>query len=202
MLNIQSNKALGASLGSTTVNSGAALQLQNIITVTNETLTLRGTGVASDGALRNISGNNTWTGNISLGSTARINSDADTLTLSGSISGSNTSLLVGGSGNTTTGNAMSLGSGGLTKDGSGTLTLGATGNNYTGATAVTGGTLRLNANDALPHGTALTVSSPATLDLNNNTATVASLGRQRQYSHRHRPAHRRATATTPPSPAP
>ncbi|HEY2139965.1 MAG TPA: autotransporter-associated beta strand repeat-containing protein, partial [Chthoniobacterales bacterium] len=56
VLNIQNAAALGGTTAGTTVASGAALQIQNGITVGAETLTLNGSGVAADGALRNISG--------------------------------------------------------------------------------------------------------------------------------------------------
>ncbi|MDD3180149.1 MAG: autotransporter-associated beta strand repeat-containing protein [Opitutaceae bacterium] len=175
VLNIQSGNALGSSASGTTVASGAALQLQNNITVASEALTLNGTGIANDGALRSVSGNNIWGGNVTLGSSARINADAGTLALNGSVSGSGTTLTVGGAGNTTIAGTVGIGAGGLTKDGGGTLTLGAAGNNYTGATSVSAGKLLLGANDAMPHGTAVTVASGASFDLGSQTATIGSL---------------------------
>jgi autotransporter-associated beta strand protein len=59
VLNIRSNAALGATVAGTTVASGAALQIQDGITVGAEALTLQGSGIAGTGALRNISGANT-----------------------------------------------------------------------------------------------------------------------------------------------
>ncbi|MBU3586214.1 hypothetical protein, partial [Polynucleobacter sp. AM-26B4] len=68
--------------GGVTVASGAALELSGGITIGDEALSLNGTGVSSGGALRNISGNNTYGGAITLVTNAvRINSDSDTLTL-------------------------------------------------------------------------------------------------------------------------
>ena len=64
----------------------------------------------------------------------------------------------------------------LTLSGGGTLNLSNTGgNNYTGATNVTSGTLRIGAPDALPNGAALTLGSTSKLDLGGNTANLASL---------------------------
>ena len=61
----------------------------------------------------------------------------------------------------------------LIKTGTGTETL--SGNNgYTGATVITGGTLKDGVANALPTATALTVSN-ATFDLNGNVQTVAGL---------------------------
>jgi uncharacterized delta-60 repeat protein len=143
-LNIQNNTALGTVDGGTSVTAGAALQMENNITTSAEPLTLNGTGVSADGALRNISGNNDFTGPVTLGSATRINSDAGTLTLSntGTITGSGLGLTVGGASNTTIASIIGTGSGTLTKDGGGTLTLsGSAANTATGTTAVSGGTL-------------------------------------------------------------
>ena len=87
VLNIQNANATGTTAGGVSVTSGAALQIQGGIAVGAEALTLNGTGISSDGALRNISGDNSWSGDITLGSATRINSDAGTLTLSGGVSG-------------------------------------------------------------------------------------------------------------------
>jgi len=98
VLNIQNSAALGSTVGDTTVASGAALQIQGGISVGAEALTLNGTGVSSDGALRNMSGTNSYAGAITLGSASRINSDSNVLTLSGGVSGAYP-LTVGGDGN-------------------------------------------------------------------------------------------------------
>ena len=176
VLNIQNGSALGTGTAATSVTSGAALQLQNNITV-NEALTLNGTGISSDGALRSISGNNTWSGAITLGSAARINSDTstDTLTVSGNITGAGQSLTVGGAGNTTISTGLNTGtSGTLTKDGTGTLDITAAGN-YTGATTISAGTLNSNIANAL--GTLANVtlaSSSSTLGI-GATQTISAL---------------------------
>ena len=84
VLNIRNGGALGAGPGETTVASGAALEIQGIFggfLVGPETLTLNGTGIADGGALRNVSGNNAYAGSITLGSAARINTDAGTFTV-------------------------------------------------------------------------------------------------------------------------
>jgi len=185
VLNIQNAAALGTTAGGTSVTAGAALQIQNNIAVGAEALTLIGTGVANDGALRNISGTNTYGGLVTLGGVTRINSDAGTLTLSntGTITGSSTipgttfGLTVGGAGNTTINSIIDTTAGTLTKDGAGTLTL--TGaNTYTGGTFVSGGTLTLDyttAGSKLPAAGVLTLNG-GTLNLANGatTQTVAS----------------------------
>ncbi len=64
---------------------------------------------------------------------------------------------------------------GLQKQGTGTLTLGSTSNNYGGKTVITEGTLRLGTSGVIPNGSALTIASGATFDLNNQTETIGSL---------------------------
>jgi autotransporter-associated beta strand protein len=126
------------------VSSGAALQIQGNITTAAEALTLNGTGVSTDGALRNISGNNNYAGLVTLASATRINSDAGTLTLSnaGTITGAGFGLSVGGAGNATIASSIGTGTGTLSKDGAGTLTLSGA-NTYSGATTVSAGTLQI-----------------------------------------------------------
>jgi autotransporter-associated beta strand protein len=169
VLNLQNATGLGTIAGGTTVTSGAALQLQGGIAVGNEALTLNGTGITSDGALRNISGNNSWAGLITINSTTRINSDSGTLTLDvasgNAITGSNDDLQFGGAGNITINDVIATGTGTLTKDGTGILFLNAA-NTYTGATTVSAGIL--NVQNATGLGTiaaGTTVSNGATLQL-------------------------------------
>jgi autotransporter-associated beta strand protein len=120
------------------------LQIQGGIAVGNEALTLNGGGIASTGALRNISGNNSWSGAITLGSASTIASDSGTLTSSGTIANGGFLATFTGAGSITSSGVIS-GTGGLTKTGTGTLTLsGATANTYSGLTTVSAGTLTLN----------------------------------------------------------
>jgi autotransporter-associated beta strand protein len=128
VVNIQNANALGTTAGSTTV--GGALQIQGGITVTGETLGLGGMGMNNDGALRNISGDNTWAGNIATNTdlAARINSDSGTLTISGNIAlgGSgvgNLDNLFGGAGDISVSGNITGNGPRVIKDGSGTLSL-------------------------------------------------------------------------------
>ncbi|MBU3666347.1 MAG: hypothetical protein FGM15_10805, partial [Chthoniobacterales bacterium] len=141
-LRASNNTALGTVAGGAVVSVGAAPELEGGITVGAEALSLSGTGLADGGALRNVSGNNTYGGTITNSSAARINSDTGTLTLSGAINATNQALTFGGSGNITVTGAITNSTAGLTKDGNGTLTLTA-GNTYTGGTLVSAGTLQI-----------------------------------------------------------
>ena len=77
-----SSTALGGA-GTTTVNNGGTLSLSNNISE-DEAITISGAGVGGAGALRSISGDNTNTGTISLGSLTNVIAAAtgSTLTLS------------------------------------------------------------------------------------------------------------------------
>lgn len=164
VLNIQNATALGTTAAGTSVTSGAALQLEGGISVGAEALTLNGTGISNNGALRNISGNNSWAGAVTLGSATRINSDLGTLTVSGNIGGAQ-NLTVGGDGNTTLSGVLGTGAGTLTKDGAGTLTLsGGAVNTFSGAVTINAGTLDLAKSGALNNaGNTVTVNSGGTL---------------------------------------
>lgn len=164
VLNIQSDNALGSTVGGTSVTAGAALQIQGNITVGAETLSLGGTGVSNDGALRNISGTNTYGGLVSLVSAARINSDSGTLTLSnaGTITGAGLGLTIGGSGNTSVASVIGTVNGTLTKDGTGIVTL--TGANTTsGLATISAGTLIIGTAAGGNWAGAATVNSGGTL---------------------------------------
>jgi fibronectin-binding autotransporter adhesin len=173
VLNVQNSLALGGTAAGSTVSSGAALQLQGGIAIGNEALSLSGSGVTNDGALRSISGTNSYAGAITLATASRINSDANLLTLSGNVTSTNLGLTVGGTGNTTISGTLGLGSGSLTKGGTGTLTLTAA-NTYTGTTGITAGVVNIRNALALG-GTAgsVTVASGAALELQGNIAVGA-----------------------------
>ena len=141
VINVHSNNALGATTGGVTVANGAALELQGGVTIGVKPLSVVGTGIANGGALRNISGNNTYGGDVTLAGATRINSDSGTLALTGAIGGAGQNLTVGGSATTAISGTIT-GAGSLTRDGSGTLIL--TGaNTFTGGTTIAAGTLQV-----------------------------------------------------------
>jgi autotransporter-associated beta strand protein len=122
VLNIQHATALGTTAAGTTVASGAALQIQGGITIGAEALSLAGTGISNDGALRNISGTNIYEGLITLTAATEISSDAGSLAISntGTISGAGFGLTLDGAGNGSVASIIGTTSGTLTKVGAGT----------------------------------------------------------------------------------
>lgn len=154
VLDIQNGGALGATSAGTTVNAGAALQVDGGtagISVA-EPLILNGTGISNTGALRNVSGNNTWTGSI-LANTAAVDIGAD----------ANTTLTVE--------SVISEASPGTTvsKEGTGRLVLTQPTNSssgYTGATTIDAGALQITDPAALNSSGDVTVKSGGALELN------------------------------------
>ena len=172
VVNIQHATALGTTASGTTVASGAVLQIQGEITVGAEALTLNNDGISSTGSLRSIIGNNTYGGNIILsGNNVRINSDLNTLTLSGTITNSTLNLTIGGAGSVTANGVIGNGAGDLTYDGSGTLVLGAT-NTYTGITTISSGTVNLGANQALSNN----LNNSGTIDVTASNYSLSLTG--------------------------
>jgi autotransporter-associated beta strand protein len=105
-------------------------------------LLLNSTGDGGNGALRNISGNNTWSGNVTLQTNSQIGVDANQLTISGPISGAFD----------------------LTKVGSGTLVLTDPANSYNN-TIIANGFLNMSVPAALPAAGSITVQSGGTLQI-------------------------------------
>lgn len=147
VLRISHPTALGTVAGGVSQSGASALEIDGFLgglTVGAEPLTINGGGITNFGALRNIAGDNTYSGTVTMAGQSRINSDSDTLTLNNptAVSSSGLTLVVGGLGNITISGAVALGAGGVAKDGTGTLTL--SGNNtYVGNTSVAAGTLNM-----------------------------------------------------------
>ena len=176
VLNVRHSSGLGTTAGGTIVSNGAELQVQGGIAIGAESLTLNGSGESGDGALRNMSGNNLWAGNITLASSSRIASDAGQLILSGTIGngGNGADLTVGGAGNTLVSGVIT-GNGDVVKDGSGTLTLQGA-NTYTGATIANGGTMHVTGSLNGNTGTALTFGGDATVNFNEAANRAQGMG--------------------------
>ncbi len=140
--------ALGATSTGTRIISGATLDISNSITLDSEALTLAGSGVDGVGALTSSTGLNTVSGPITLSGSTLITSQGtsllDILTLSGALSGSSSTLSIGGDADTIISGNISGAGLALNKIGAGVLTLSGTSNSYTGDTTVSGGTLIAN----------------------------------------------------------
>ncbi|RBP45144.1 putative secreted protein with PEP-CTERM sorting signal [Roseimicrobium gellanilyticum] len=170
---MRSNGAFGSS-GTITVLENAALQLSGGITV-SRTFSVGGHGENNDGAIRNLGGNNTMSGVITLLAPARIHSDSGTLTLfnanaaNNSITFGSTSstLTFSGAGDIVVNSRINATTQAITKQGTGRLTLGGDNSVITsGAFTVSAGVLRITHASALGSTTgATTVSAGGGLEL-------------------------------------
>lgn len=204
VLQIQNADALGSTAAGTVVSSGASLHILNNITTAAEALTINGTGVVDGynniptemsgfviiggqgtttlnnaGALRSISGNNIYSGAVTLGSKSKISSDtaANTLTLSGGVTGTDTDLIVGGVGDTTI-TAITTGTGSLTTHANATTqgTLNLTGaSTYTGATNIRGNIINLTGSLNGSTGTALNFIGQGTFKVTDTSQNMGAL---------------------------
>ena len=184
ILSVANNLALGTTAAGTTVASGASLELQGGITITGEALSITGAGSASSGALRNLSGDNTYAGTITLTGAATIQSDSGTLTLDvatgNAITATAQNVTFTGAGNISVADAIATTSGSVTKTGTGTLILSGA-NTYTGGTAINGGVLQVNSSGALGttgtisfEGGTLQYTANNTTDYSNRISTAAN----------------------------
>ena len=143
VLRVTHSGGLGTAAGGTTVTAGA-LEISGDITLA-DALTLSGTGVSNNGALRSISGANTLTGNITLGAVTEMQVDAGSLSITpttGNAFSGAFGLTLQTDGAVTVGGVMATSTGSLSKTGNADLVL--TGNNtFTGSTTISGGTLYL-----------------------------------------------------------
>ena len=148
-IKLGNSAALGTTAGSTSVTSGAVLDLNGTAYSTAEPLTLNGTGISSGGALINSSSTAaTFAGPITLGSASSIVGGTGSITISGTVTNATYGLTLGGATGGTASGIIS-GTGALTKADAGAWTLSAA-NTYTGTTTISAGTLTLGAANALP----------------------------------------------------
>ena len=148
VLRLTSSTGLGS--GVATVATGAAIELSSptSIAVANA-LTLTGAGVpalagSGSGALRNVAGNNSTSGTISLAGDTQINVDGGMLTLKGAVKGPSCNL---------------------TKAGTGTLVLAGNSTSFPASLAVSAGTVLLANNNALGVGSSVAVATAAAVQL-------------------------------------
>ncbi|MCE5302308.1 MAG: autotransporter-associated beta strand repeat-containing protein [Planctomycetaceae bacterium] len=182
ILQLEKATALGNTSGSTNVLNGASIYLSSLNGATiNENLNLSGLGYQKKGALRNMSGTNTWAGDIYLTdgtNSTSIACAAGSLTVSGNItmdsvgywsdqygqlvftdsSGSCNITVTGNITGGTTAWSVSKAAAGST---AGTLTL-AGNNTYIGATEISFGTIRAVGGSAIPDTSMVALDRPYT----------------------------------------
>lgn len=166
IVSAQSNNAFGAGAGTVSVSAASELNLQGNVTI-SKNLILNGSGRSNTtGNLRNISGNNEWTGNLSIvPGTIRIVSDAGNLKISGNVTPTGgTTLSLQGNGS---GEISGIISGGITlghsSNGTGTWTLSGA-NTYTGATTISNGALSVSSLNSVSGGMASSsLGAPTTI---------------------------------------
>ncbi|WP_168206826.1 beta strand repeat-containing protein [Lacipirellula limnantheis] len=132
------------------VSAGGSVSLLNSTSI-NRTLNLNGAGnSATVAALDNEAGDNSWAGPVILQSASTMSARADSLTVTGNISGAFP----------------------LSKVGAGVLAL--AGSNSHGDTSIEQGVLLAQSGEALPSGRTVTVGSGATLQVGNGVTTNAT----------------------------
>lgn len=148
------NSAFGT--GTVSVGATSELDLQGNVTISNA-LVLNGSGITNTtGNLRNLSGNNIWSGNVSIAAgLVRIVSDAGNLKISGNLTPTITtevSLQGNGSGEVS---GVVSGAISLSHSSAGTGTWVISGNNtYTGQTKINGGALSVSSINSVSGGSA------------------------------------------------
>ena len=174
IISITDNNSLGTTAGATIVADGASLSISNDIT-SAENITISGTGISSNGAIRNTADDNTLTGLITLGAHSEIQIDTgSSLTLnptSGSAVTGTYNLTIHSVGTSSINDPIATSTGNIIKTGAGTLTLSGT-NTYSGNTTISAGTIKLTG--SVNTATDLSIASGATLDL-QSTQTFATL---------------------------
>jgi hypothetical protein len=152
------NNALGTATGGTIISNGATVAFRNNVNYTTaESITNFGSGVNNYGGIFNQSGNNTFAGNVILGSDSTFGTSNGTLNLSGTVEGGGFGLRITNAASTTLtfGGTIASGSGPITHVGSGTMEI--TGINSSAA-AITNASGSLSFNGASALGTNSTVS--------------------------------------------
>ena len=147
---VQAGNTNALGTGTTNITNGSTLELSGGISPTNA-IAVAGSGLAGAGAIHNVSGANTASGTITLGSDTRIAADTGTtLNLTGNVTGTTQNLEITGAG-TVNVSRISTTTGGVTLNSTGTVTYngGATANTYTGTTTVNSGTLNLAKNSGV-----------------------------------------------------
>lgn len=170
VLQLENAGGLGDTSADTSVSSGGTLSLAGgITTPIDEDLTIAGPGANGEGALNNLTANNSWTGGVTLTDNATIGTTAGNLTLTSgnNLDASGFDLTLDSNSQISVNRVItdSTGNSDVTKTGTGSTTF-TQNNTYSGTTTVSEGTLTITNSGALgdtSNGT--TVSSGGTLEL-------------------------------------
>lgn len=181
VLKISNAASLGGTAAGTSVLGGTAgggLQIEGGITVADETLTISSGASGSANALRSLSGDNSWTGTITIqhNNNNIITVDAGTLTLGDivTVTGSGRIAAFQGAGNTVVQGVIS-GPGSVSRSsGSGGVTTLEGLNTYTGSTSVTQGTLSIKT--LANSGSASGIGASGTINLQGGTLRYTGTG--------------------------
>jgi len=178
ILDVRNSSALGTTAGNTVVQSGGALELGGGINVDDD-LVLAGLGVTNLGALRNISGLNTVNGDITLGSTTRINAEGsanfvDTLNVNGAVLGGGNALIIGGSGRVQFQSEISDITS-LTYDGTGVLFMGGA-NSFLGSVTISSGSLQTLGGASIADSASLTVNGSYQMGASETIGSLQGTG--------------------------
>ncbi len=189
VLTISNAEALGATIAGTTVASSNQLRLVGGLTFAAEPLTISGSGYGGStteqrGALRSNSGDNVWTGPITVSSSAWISSvggSTGSITITGGVTGSGTTLRLDQGTQTVSTNPINLGTTGTLSVNSATL-LNVAANDFGTLGIDWGGNLRFGVANALPAYVAVRMGTSGsgsagsgTLNLNGYSQTIGSL---------------------------
>ena len=146
IISITDNNSLGSADGATIVADGASLSISNNIT-SAENITISGTGISSNGAIRNTADDNTLTGLITLAADSEIQIDSgSSLTLNpttGSAVTGTYNLTIESVGTSSINDPIAISTGNIIKTGAGTLTLSGT-NTFTGDLTISAGTVTVS----------------------------------------------------------
>lgn len=183
ILNYRNGTALAA-YSPITVGSGGTLQIQGNISGGTMGITLNNMAFASGatGSIENVSGNNSFAGNITLNNTGPlyISSDAGTLLLSGNITGLHT-LGLTGAGNGVISGVIATGSTSVQTTGTGTWVFSGA-NTYSGVTNIEDGIINYQNSTAFGQNGNIAVFSGATAQVQGGiagggyTMTIAGIG--------------------------
>lgn len=170
LLSVTADGALGSTSAGTLVSNGASLGFKGGVDYTlQEALEINGSGFDGQGALQNLLGNNSFDGDITLGTNASIGAILGELTLNGEMNNSGHLLTFSGGGNTVV-NAGIGGGGGLLKLGLGDLSLTAS-NTFTGALTNNEGAVVLKDSGSIRHASEIVVSG-GNLTLDNSVTNL------------------------------